>query len=408
MSNDDLKQALRNLCRLWRERNALTAAHGESWVQAMRKAYENDIREHWIFVADLRAREAPDRFQADEEHPGYVRVRVSELEVYVPFHLVPALPEHHLLLEAIELSRKIRLGADGMICLSGSTLLLKDLTCVGDVDFCEYIPQFADHGHSQAALSDLLQRNAPFHRFAKLKLKSDAGGESAHDIASNFAYGSPPAPSLLAGIVPHLARARNGKTAFLSKTTLAGATEVTSCLLFYRGTSVDDDPVARLSFASQEAPLNAPPRRALFHAEPLGRYIDFLLRDMREQADKKQDPVKATKRAIPLLRLFGETALLDELLIHAQVLQAFPCASVLARLELHDRFIHIPSMAPLLQHVHADAMQMAHELFGSSHSLADLKSLISQQLQQFASLLSHYPGGSIWERISRVAVQAQV
>ena len=73
-------------------------------------------------------------YRVDAANPGYV----TRDQVLVPFYLLEDLPGTSELAELVALGLTLRVTADGVICLSGSTALLGSLKFVGDIDYCEY------------------------------------------------------------------------------------------------------------------------------------------------------------------------------------------------------------------------------------------------------------------------------
>ena len=69
--------------------------------------------------------------------------------------------------ELMSLGERLALNRVGdhqtSICLSGSTVMLKDVMRVGDIDFCEYIPAVVPPGSVAEAFRDQVEGTDPRH-----------------------------------------------------------------------------------------------------------------------------------------------------------------------------------------------------------------------------------------------------
>jgi len=141
-------------------------------------------------------------------------------------------------------------------------------------------------------------------------------------------------------------RGRNVKTAHVAETRFAGVTEVTNWAIRFQA-PLERDPISRLSFAHQEAPLGIFARRPLHSLEALVAYIHFLRSEIEKYATV--NPVKALKRAIPWLRLFSSDDLRAELIEMAGRHNAIESATALAKLELLKRYEVMDDLRPSLK-----------------------------------------------------------
>ncbi len=358
--NPTVRQTLQEVLHLHRNRTAFIARIGPEAVDELIRLYSAEIANLWRITAELRCLEAPNR-HTHPHAPGYIHLAVGETALQVPFHLVPGLPDSEVLGELAALSQDIRTGdPDGIICLSGSTLLMRDFARIGDIDFCEYVPA---HRH----------RNAMFEAFRRILAKS-SGSRFAISVRSR----NSPADSFedfdvvnrggrlddeqMLSIAATMEEACNGKATFLANTRFAGMIEVSNWIVFH-SRDPDDDPLAfQLSFAFQEAAIGLRSRRSLHLFDSLVAYLVFLFGEIGKYRDS--DPVKAVKRAVPLLRLFGEGALADRLLRTARAHRAFACAAALARAEVHARYRPLGLPPELLAALEYDARQLAEEALG--------------------------------------------
>jgi hypothetical protein len=267
----------------------------------------------------------------------------------VPFHLFPALPDLDVLNEIMELAGHIRLGKvngrDTVLCLSGSTVILKDVLRVGDVDFCEYIS--ADTPAGDLADSFCRQVVSQDVRYCTVSIRTKAiSGDLDElqywDIKHTKAFTS----DQLEAVSELVERGRNVKTAHVAETRFAGVTEVTNWAIRFQA-PLERDPISRLSFAHQEAPLGIFARRPLHSLEALVAYIHFLRSEIEKYATV--NPVKALKRAIPWLRLFSSDDLRAELIEMAGRHNAIESATALAKLELLKRYEVMDDLRPSLK-----------------------------------------------------------
>lgn len=310
---------------------------GAAKVRVITESLEKDLEDLWKMMAEIQALGKPNT-EADAQHPGYVKVKImdhSEQSLNVPFHLIPAIPDLPILEEVLQLALKVRVGEvdgnRGAICLSGSTIMLRDVMRVGDVDFCEYIPQEVSPKFLAEAFKRQVTASGSRHCTVSIRMQSTSEELDITKIPfdPNFTE------QQLEKLCQLVEKPQNGKTSHIVKTEFAGVTEATNWLLMFKP-PLENDQVSKMSFAHQEAALNTPGLRTLHSLEPLVAYLCFLSSEMVKHAISH--PVKALKRAIPWLRLFGEDALRVELLEKAAVFQVLSCAAVLSKMELLAKY----------------------------------------------------------------------
>ncbi|QIF00200.1 hypothetical protein G5S37_01230 [Roseimicrobium sp. ORNL1] len=360
-------------------------------------------------MASLRA-EHDASWTADAENAGYVCVGTHRRKIHVPFHLVPALPDLPILEEAIQLSEQICLGAVGknkaMICLSGSTLLLGDVCRNGDIDFCEYIPPEVDAETLAKSFQKQIKSAPSKHYVLGVRTNAQTGetfGElkfwryKPKDVSSEYEQKC---------AVRLFAAARNAKTTHLMATQFSGVTEVTNWVIILQE-RVERDPASRLSFAHQEAGLGLYSKRPLHTLEALATYLNFLRNEIERYAEV--NPVKAVKRAVPWLRLYGAGDLLDELLSIVRNHRAADCAAALSKFELLTEYLKIenvhPALGRLLERLRIEAQELADELIG--YSAQDPQLALQEKLRKFGhALAATKPGknsASILDKILALA-----
>lgn len=250
---------------------------------AMRSALE-DV---WAVLAENAATTFGGA-SVDDTHPGYV----IRDQVLVPFYLLQDLPGTAELAELVALGLSLRVTADGVICLSGSTALLGTLKYVGDIDYCEYaVPGTYSTADVVASASTHAVRTAcPL--CVRVKVMNP---KWSHSCA---AWDSTASVELTRRIDEE--GAYQLKLDFITSTQSAGAVEATNTALLL--TAGREDEIARASFAAQEVPIpGSVLPRPLCEPLQLGRYINFLIEQVQHYAET--NPVKALKRALSLARI---------------------------------------------------------------------------------------------------------
>lgn len=396
--NAILRETLRNVLLLHEHRAEYEGRLGKLGYLSLVGRYEKEIARLWQAVAEVRAVEQPGR-RTDPDHPGFVIAELAGSEIFVPFHLIPGLPKPEILQEALELSRQVCFGGPAAtICLSGSTLLLGDIQHVGDVDFCEYHPRTRDEAVLKAGFRRLIERSGRTRFLVALRLRPGPEVPFAHMEITN------PRGDLSndawEAVAEAMKEARNGQACFVAETRFAGVVEVTNWLIFHDG-AVESDPIATLSFAFQEAPLGLYAGRSLGLFDSLAAYLRFLVGQVARYSD--DEPVKAAKRAIPLLRMFGEAELIEELRGLAADSRAFVCAAALARVELLRRYGTMSDPGLPLARLKTDAEALAKEAAGRDVPFDEIQPLMESMLREFARRLKDTSERPIWSRILAVA-----
>lgn len=392
-----VKQALQEVLHLHRNRAAFIDHIGRQAVDELIAACSESIAELWRITAELRCLEDTRR-RTHVQAPGYIHLPVGGTALQIPFHLVPGLPDSAVLDELAALSQDIRTGdSDGIVCISGSTLLMRDFVRIGDIDFCEYIPAYRQRNAMFQAFRRILGKSSG-SRFAVSIRSRKSPTDSFDDFEVMNRSGRLDEEQLLS-IAAAMEEACNGKATFLAQTRFAGMIEVSNWIIFH-SRDPDDDPLAfQLSFAFQEAAIGLRSRRSLHLFDSLAAYLVFLFGEVEKY--RQTDPVKAAKRAVPLLRLFGEGELVERLLRTAREQRAFLCAAALARAEVHARHLPLGLPAGLMAALEADARQLAGEalgIAGGDRLPADATALLEQALGRFKE-----SADAIWPEILSLA-----
>jgi|GEM_PF-6238651 len=322
-----------------RRRAELEEQFDREEIKELGQRLEEDIKELWRQMAGLQALGKPNA-KADPDYPGYVEMKIPDFvgeSLYVPFHLVPATPDLPVLNEVMSLAARVRVGeVDGRraaICLSGSTVILKDVLRVGDVDFCEYIPaEVPADSLANAFREQVMSRDT---RYCTVSIRMTVKGQADELKFVEASSSSGFTNKQIEPLCRLISMAQNGKTSHVIGTGFAGVTEVTNWLVMFTA-PLENDPASRLSFAHQEAAMNSFGRRSLHILETLSAYLNFLGSEIKKYA--RNQPVKALKRAIPWLRLFCNDDLRSELLQRALDAGVLARAAVLAKMELVEKY----------------------------------------------------------------------
>jgi hypothetical protein len=227
---------------------------------------------------------------SDEQNPGYLVSAIGGISCTVPVHLVPLFPSVLHLQKLIELSQILRVSERSILCLSGSNAIVTALEHVDDVDFCEYIP-----------IKDNDFAHCDFFRYQKshniLAVGLRVGTQKWNSFANAVAQ-----ESICNSVRIESETDSVGKMDFVLIDELDGATEVSNILLFCN--SSFQGPATRQSFAAQEAPIDTfePPPNELSSPYQIGRYIDFLDRQIGHLLQGK-NTLKALKRSMSLSRI---------------------------------------------------------------------------------------------------------
>jgi hypothetical protein len=259
------------------------------------------IEELWAGLAENAAADFKGT-SVDSAHPGYL----IRDQVLVPFYLLQDLPGTAELAELAALGISLRVS-EGVICLSGSTVLLGTLKFVGDIDYCEYaVPgTYSTEAVVASASTHAARTESPFCERIKVMHPNWSQSCDAWDSTT---------PVELTRLIDKEG-AYQLKLDFITNTRVVGAVEATNmALLLVAGR---EDEIVRASFAAQEAPVpGSVLPRALCEPLQLGRYINFLIKQVQDYAGK--NPVKALKRALSLARILMLPQWGDLLIDHLQ------------------------------------------------------------------------------------------
>ena len=345
----------------------------------------------------------------DTKCPGYITLPVGAGEViFVPFHLFPATPDLPILEEVLKLAAHVRVGEVGgrkaAVCLSGSTIMLRDVLSVGDIDFCEYVPATIPATELAETLRRQIVSQDARYCTVSIRLKAP-NGKSDELRFVEVKHGSTFTQEQLNVLCQFIALAYNGKTAHVMHTSFAGVTEVTNWLIIFRD-PLESDPASRLSFVHQEASLGIFGRRPLHTLESLAAYLNFLRIEIAKYA--LSNPVKALKRAIPWLRLFQADDLRVELLQMAYRHEALQAASVLSKIDLlkkYDGFKNLkPEFQSLLVSLKGEVESAGRQIVAGTQGL---EAGLQNRILAFGQAASSNGEASLWHRILSLANQAK-
>jgi hypothetical protein len=378
-----IRTVLVELLRFQRERSELEKKIGAR-VHVLARKIENDVQTIWSAMAQIQSfnREGA---RAESEHPGYVSVVGSvphTRPVYFPFHLIPATPDYPILEELMSLGQQLALnrvaGHDTSICLSGSTVMLKDVVRVGDIDFCEYIPAAVPAAAVAEAFRDQVESADPRYCTVSIRTRTAEQGLAELNYCRVTAKQqfSEEQLELLSRLI---ARTRNFKTAHVVEVNFAGVMEATNWAIVFQ-TPLESDPISALSFAHQEAALGNFVRRPLHTVEALAAYLNFLRADMQKHAQSK--PVKALKRAISWLRLFDHDDLRLELLQLADSFRALEYAALLSKISLLKQYRDMEDLRPEIVEL-LDALEEEIQQSETAGNTGEIEPFLEQQIAAF-------------------------
>lgn len=238
----------------------------------------------------------------NQDQPGYVVFRVGDLRVFVPFFLANIFPHGELLQAICNVGARLQVGTDSVICISGSGCQLGLDLPVGDLDFCEYLPN-GDTSIAQRLFNKLVEQSPDALCFRmvlgndKVWLRPWTRGDKTGDEEP-----------LLEQLRAALSAAAFRQCQFVANVPNVGVLEATNVLLMLDFSSREAAEAAR-SFAGQKVPI-APDGwtpRELASPLALGRYVAWLVDSAAQHcSDSTAEPrsiVKATRRALSVTRL---------------------------------------------------------------------------------------------------------
>jgi hypothetical protein len=332
----------------------------------------SSIEDLWGWLAEGVAAAFPGT-TVDIARPGYV----IKDEVLVPFFLLQDLPGTAELAELSTLGLSLRLTKDGVICLSGSTALLGTLKFVGDIDYCEYAAPgtFSTSDIVASASAHAARTALPLCERVKVMnpkwTRSCSDWDSAARVELQQRIDEDGAHQL--------------KLDFITGTATVGTAEATNMALLLAAGKEDE--IVRASFAAQEVPIHVSmlPRQ-LCEPLQLGRYINFLLREVQHYAE--ENPVKALKRALSLERILMLPPWDEDLEAYLQDPRAALTAAIGARSQL------LKALS-----VSTDAgSARAHTRESLRHSLEATVAALEMALESFSAMgLSTQAAIDLWQ-----------
>ena len=247
---------------------------------------EDVLRSVWRVSSTMAALELGAEVDAE---PGYL----NSNGIRIPFYFFADIPDAASLQAFVDLGASVRISEAGTLCLAGSAAMMRTVTFIADVDYCEYVPYTdADRGDMLDRVAVHTQREEP----PLCRTVKEFGGSWRCDCPAEWDSSARSALDLLV-----MNGARRLKLDFVARgDDPIGVLETTNLALLHGGD--DDESVLQASFAAQEVVLTpAELPRALADPIQVGRYIDFLVEEVNRYATAK--PQKALKRALCLARV---------------------------------------------------------------------------------------------------------
>lgn len=230
---------------------------------------------------------------ASEAQPGYLRGKVGEQHLYVPYNLVRGLAPRTLLEQIVGVGNAIRICDQSRLCVSGSSTFLGDLNFVADIDFCEYasieplaiatrVVTLAERDHAPHLIEVKIDGQKQHHPWRNCSTRTTAL------LTQNLSH--PPANPAMFD--------------FIDGSTTLGLIPVTNLVLPvlgdrpHEGHGAASHPFQEVIVTPVEVVIPD-----LTDKSVLVAYTNFLRGEV--IARQQSDPIKALKRAISLFRLLG-------------------------------------------------------------------------------------------------------
>lgn len=287
-----------------------------------------------IVFDNLAAAVRKDGWEVDPDRSGYFFHRGEAGDkIFVPWNIGPDLPSNRPLESFLAVAHRLRSNAETTICLSGSAAAYGAFGRVGDLDFCEYLPE------SEQSISVALEHASSLDGddFCLLEVSLRGLDDGSHTDFSR-PWDLPPWEAASAATTAEAAPV--GKFDFVTRCEPEGVVEVTN-LVLSPGQEVRSHPL-------QEVALGTWVPRDLATPRTVGDYARFLRGSIEHLVGKSkldgswEKLVKAAKRAVSLLRLHfraKETEALLDLLEEGRLPLR---AALAARVRLWDRLTASP------------------------------------------------------------------
>lgn len=253
------------------------------------------------------------RFRRVEAAPGYLCIKVGQRNYFVPYGLVSVFPDEQQLESVDHLVDEIRLSSESSFCLSGSGTFIGQISCISDIDFCEYFHL------TNAELTELLSGKIAALDDSYLVRVKERGGVHYFPFKQNGAFLSSE-ESDTDNIF---------KLDFVTKTESFGVIVATNLVLSIDSKFSNSETLIK-SFQYQEAVVlesNAEvPKRPLIEPSDIGRYLNWLRQEATDYALESKSvqaagesgygslAIKALKRALSWFLMVGLSSNIDEII----------------------------------------------------------------------------------------------
>ena len=312
----------------------------------------------------------------DEDNPGYLCRLSGTTAVRVPFHLASAFPDENSLRVVLEASKAVKSKPESIMCLSGSSVMLKAAVYSGDLDFCEYIIQ------NDQTIGDLVKRdNLLRSRTLLTKLRVGKIGWELGQIDAKLdqVLSTKPDPTSKTNSI--------GKADFLHSSPSQRPIDVSNVMIFcdnkWKSAS------KHRTFTAQEALLDpsVPVPSDLCSPVEIGRYLDWLVLQVRHYLHEGNF-TKVLKRLLPLSRITLMNKKSDEITSFISMSKEFAQKEVenidtmiaeISRLSFSDRtnWLHELEIAKGEAELHVE--KIVRRAF-SSQTLADFATKVADEV----------------------------
>lgn len=248
------------------------------------------------------------QFTRAEGAPGYLFTELNGRRYFVPYGLVSVFPNRQQLVSLDKLVSLVRLEPTSALCLSGSSTFIGQISCVGDIDFCEYFFEKAP------ALAESVVKKIPVQLECQLlQIKDTQNVYHPPFSGVGSAIGK---ASMASEVIPEPI-----KVDFLVKFDPLGTIVATNLILPVDAAYSQGDVLER-SFQHQEAVIlegqHQLPGRPLIEPGDIGKYLNWLRSQVKhyvEEAKRNTSSdrsmtygalaIKALKRALSWHLLVG-------------------------------------------------------------------------------------------------------
>lgn len=229
------------------------------------------------------------------EHNGYLLHKNGAYAYYVPYNLVPTFPSQKQVVWLEPVISASRLTTESRFCFSGSSTFLGQLTAIGDLDFCEYVPENVKISEAVELKRHSAQLQLVKVKCGDLKVVTPVNGEVIDWASINVEPSKP------------------FKVDYILRDQFYGALPVTNVIIITDGKKTDSNLLR--SFAYQEVtvgPLSTETSFRDLDVFEFGRYASWLQDEVDmyiKKADQSEElrhlALKALKRALSWFLIVG-------------------------------------------------------------------------------------------------------